>query len=86
MGVPIAACLPGRHEPRDGPDRGDVAPGWAAHRLAEHEPALRAAAIAHNDEHAIKLVHTAWQFGRLDPDPVWRQAAARALQSFATMG
>jgi hypothetical protein len=47
---------------------------------------LRAAAIDHDDEHAIKLVHTAWQFGRLDADPVWRQAAARALQSFARKG
>lgn len=42
---------------------------------------LRAAAIAHEDEHAIKLVHAAWQLGRTDPDPVWRQAAARALRA-----
>ena len=44
--------------------------------------ALRAAAIAHEDEHAIKLVHAAWQLGRTDSDPVWRQAAARALAAF----
>ncbi len=43
---------------------------------------LRAAAIAHEDEHAIKLVHAAWQLGRTDNDPIWRQAAARALSSF----
>lgn len=62
--------------------RGEQQPPPAAGEWAE----LRAAAIAHDDEHAIKLVHTAWQFGRLDADPVWRQAAARALQSFATKG
>lgn len=44
--------------------------------------ALRAAAIAHEDEHAIKLVHAAWQLGRTDSDPVWRQAAGRALAAF----
>jgi hypothetical protein len=49
-------------------------------------PALRAAALAHEDEHAIKAVHAAWDLGAVihrDADPVWRQAAARALTSFA---
>jgi catechol 2,3-dioxygenase-like lactoylglutathione lyase family enzyme len=45
---------------------------------------LRAAAIAQDDEHAIKLVHAAWQLGRTDSDPIWRQAAARALHSLGS--
>lgn len=43
------------------------------------------AAVAHDDEHAIKAVHAAWDMGQRvqdDPDPVWRLAAARALASF----
>ncbi len=42
-------------------------------------PALRAAALAQLDDHAIKLVHACWQEDRLRPDPRWRQAAALAL-------
>ncbi len=60
----IASRWPG--EPGDRPAPRD----WAE---------LRAAAIAHHDEHAIKAVHAAWQLGRTETDPVWRQAAARAL-------
>lgn len=45
-------------------------------------PALRVAAIAHNDDHAIKLAHAAWQLGAQEADPVWRRAAERALISF----
>lgn len=40
---------------------------------------LRTAAFAHEDAHTLKAVHAAWHFGRLDTDPLWRQAAARAL-------
>jgi hypothetical protein len=46
---------------------------------------LREAATAHEDDHAIKAVHAAWDLGQAlhdDPDPVWQQAAARALASF----
>lgn len=40
---------------------------------------LRQRALVHGDEHAIKAVHAAWSLGRGEADPVWRQAAARAL-------
>lgn len=63
-----------------------IASRWRGERIeapaAADWDSLRAAAIAHDDEHAIKLVHAAWQLGRTDSDPVWRQAAARALSSF----
>lgn len=55
-----------RGEPGPAPE----APGWEA---------LRHGALAHGDEHAVKAVHAAWQLGQGDTDPVWRQAAARAL-------
>lgn len=66
-----------------------VASRWTG-ECRPHVPAadwdtLRQTAIAHEDEHAIKAVHAAWDLGQLvphDPDPVWRQAAARALASF----
>jgi hypothetical protein len=48
---------------------------------------LRRAAVAHDDEHAIKAVHAAWDLGQRvqdDPDPVWRFAAARALANAPT--
>jgi|GEM_PF-282007 len=63
-----------------------IASRWRGERADAPAPGdwdhLRAAAIAHDDEHAIKLVHAAWQLGRGDGDPVWRQAAARALSAF----
>lgn len=47
---------------------------------------LRDQAVAHDDEHAIKLVHATWQLGGASADPVWRQAATRALQAAAPQG
>jgi hypothetical protein len=44
---------------------------------------LRALAVAQDDAHAIKLVHAAWQLGAQADDPVWRQAATRALHTLA---
>lgn len=67
-----------------------LASRWRGALQVQPEPAdwhnLRAAAIAHDDAHAIKLVHAAWQLGQHDADPVWRQAAARALQGFGSQG
>lgn len=42
-------------------------------------PALRAAAIGHDDEHVIKLVDAAVQWQARDPAGPWAAAAARAL-------
>lgn len=60
-----------------------IASRWTGQALPAIEPpdwaTLKAAAVAHDDEHAIKAVHAAWQLGAHDADPVWRQAAARAL-------
>lgn len=51
--------------------------------IAEHDsaawPTLAAAAIAHDDDHAIKLTLACRELDELHPAPVWRQAAARAL-------
>lgn len=62
-------------------------PGAQAQRSESPEPPgwdeLRTQAIAHDDEHVIKVVHAAWQLGRTEADPVWRQAAARALDRTA---
>lgn len=64
-----------------------IASRWRGEAGAAPEPLawsdLRAGAIAHRDEHAIKAVHAAWQLGRTESDPVWRQAATRALASFS---
>jgi catechol 2,3-dioxygenase-like lactoylglutathione lyase family enzyme len=67
-----------------------IASRWRGALEAAPEPRdwdrLRAQAVAHDDEHTIKLVHAAWQLGAESTDPVWQQAAARALQAFATQG
>lgn len=51
------------------------APGWAA---------LAAAAIAQHDDHVIKLVAACQALDAADSAPVWRAAAARALQRDAS--
>lgn len=43
-------------------------------------PSLAAAAAALNDDHAIKLVLACRELDALYPAPVWRRAAARALE------
>jgi hypothetical protein len=50
---------------------GTVSPsGWTG---------VRAQAIVSDDDHVIKLVHAAAMLHAADPDPVWLQAAARAV-------
>lgn len=49
-----------------------AAPGW---------PALRARAIASDDEHVIKLVDACVQWQAREPGGPWAEAAARALAS-----
>ncbi|QPF72041.1 questin oxidase family protein [Roseateles sp. DAIF2] len=43
-------------------------------------PALASAAVAQHNDHAIKLVAACRMLDRVDPAPVWRAAAARALR------
>lgn len=58
---------------------GTPAPGpGAVDGSAPDWPALAAAAIAQDDDHVIKLTLACRELDALSPDPVWRQAAARA--------
>jgi hypothetical protein len=71
----VEAQRAGRHTraPRD------VADGQPANALA-------IVSVGHTDEHAIKAAHAAWDLSQRElggPDPVWRNATARAL---ATLG
>ncbi len=64
-----------------------LASGWRGVGLAtepepaaEGWPALRARALAHTDDHAIKLTHAAWDWAQRGQDEaLCRQAATRAL-------